>query len=277
MEEPFRIFNNPLSDVLDNNYEKRDKWKNIPYNENKIKYNNRQCNNDNGERRTSGGGITGNWNNRDRTNNVSNNRGNNGNNGNYGNNGNGNNRNGNNNKQNGGEGNNGNYGNNGGNGNYQNNNYGCRPPMTIESKNHYDILSHKPTTLQQAFKIATTIENNRKATGRIGKRDDPKLYNPRATKKDEFSHIIDMLKDIKGNKNHNEKLPPYRSNKPISYNRPRLHDMPYNTNWKVINPVNANLNKETLDPLKKVNNFVEEYPWCEVCNLPHLAEQCMIA
>ncbi|XP_059068488.1 uncharacterized protein LOC131858995 [Cryptomeria japonica] len=108
MEQPFRIFNNPLSDVLDNNYEKRDKWKNIPYNENKGQYNNRQCNHHNGERRTSNGGIIGNWNNRDKTNNVSNNRGKNGNNGNYGNNGNGNNGNGNNNNQNGGGGNNGN-------------------------------------------------------------------------------------------------------------------------------------------------------------------------
>lgn len=63
----------------------------------------------------------------------------------------------------------------------------------------------------------------------------------------------------------------------MNYNRPILHDMPYNTNWKDGKPVNASLNKETHDPLKKVNNFVEEYPWCEVYNLPHVAEQCMIA
>lgn len=88
---------------------------------------------------------------------------------------------------------------------------------------------------------------------------------------------MDMLKDMKGKQNHNEKPPPYRSNKPMNYNRPRLHNMPYNTNWKDGKPVNANLRKETIDPLKKVNNFVEEYPWCEVCNLPHVAEQCMIA
>ncbi|XP_059070895.1 uncharacterized protein LOC131861063 [Cryptomeria japonica] len=218
-----------------------------------------------------------------------NNRGNNGNNGNYGNNGNcgnngnGNNGNGNNNNQNGGGGKNGNNCNNGGNGKYQNNNYGCRPPMTIEwykqldfsgivgylnqissdlrsaipkftgngmdsakqhvinvkntieefqisyedvfmklfvqsltedagelyrnlpdrcidswqEKTHCEILSHRPITLQQAFKMATTIENNRKATRRIGKRDDAKLHNPRATKKDELSQIMGMLKDMK--------------------------------------------------------------------------------
>lgn len=77
----------------------------------------------------------------------------------------------------------------------------------FDSKTHYEILSHKPTTLHQAFKTTITIENNKKNVGRIGKRDDPKLYNPRATKKDEFSQIMDMLKDMKGNQNHNEKLP----------------------------------------------------------------------
>ncbi|XP_059066389.1 uncharacterized protein LOC131067837 [Cryptomeria japonica] len=232
------------------NCEKRGKWKNIPYNENTSQYNDRQYNDYNSERRTSNGGNTGNWNNSNRSINVSNNRGNNSNNGNNdnngngngnnrgnngnnennGNNGNGNNGNRNNNNQNGGGGNNGNNGNNRGNGNYQNTNYGSRPPMTIESKAHYEILSHRPMTLEQAFKTSTSIENNRKYVGRIGKRDDEKLYNPRATKKDELSQIMDMLKDMKGNQNRNEKPPPYRSKNPMNYSRPRLHDMPYNTN-----------------------------------------------
>ncbi|XP_059076712.1 uncharacterized protein LOC131875979 [Cryptomeria japonica] len=173
----------------DNNYEKGDKWKNTPYRENKNQYNYRQCNNHNGERRTNKGEIASNWNNRDWTNKVSNDGGNHGNNGNYGDDDNGNNQNGNNN--------NGNNGNNGGNGNYQTNNYGCKPPITIESKTHYEILSHKPNTLQKDFKTNTTIENNRKAAGKICKRDNPKLYNPTATKKDEFGQIMDMLKDMK--------------------------------------------------------------------------------
>ncbi|XP_059066377.1 uncharacterized protein LOC131028606 [Cryptomeria japonica] len=280
LQQPFRVYNNPLSDVVDNNYEKRDIWKNMPYNENRNQYNYGQCNNHNDERRTNNGEINGNWNDRDMINNVSNNRGNYGNNGNYDNNGNRNNQNGNNN--NGG-------GNNGNNGNgtdyaeqhlinvkniieefeipredvfmklfvqsliedarewYRNlpNRYigSWQEFVTIfleefgehndtsfasheltsikknqnesisefnKSKIHYEILSHKPTTLQQAFKIATTIENNRKATGKIGKRDDPKLYNPRAAKKDEFNQIMDMLKDMKSKKIHNEKPPPYR-------------------------------------------------------------------
>lgn len=64
-----------------------------------------------------------------------------------------------------------------------------------------------------------------------------------------------MLKDMKGKKNHNEKPPPYRSNKPMNYNRSRLHEMPYNTNWKDGKPVNANLKKETPDPLKQEQFF----------------------
>ncbi|XP_059070910.1 uncharacterized protein LOC131861461 [Cryptomeria japonica] len=63
----------------------------------------------------------------------------NGNNGNNGKNGNENNRNKNNNNENGGGGNNGNNSNNRGNGNYQNKNYGCRPPMTIEMYKQLDF------------------------------------------------------------------------------------------------------------------------------------------
>ncbi|XP_059075154.1 uncharacterized protein LOC131875141 [Cryptomeria japonica] len=136
LEQPFRVYNNPLSDVVDNNYEKKDKWKNIPYNENRNQYNYGQYNNHNDERRTNSGEIVGDWNGRDRINNASNNRGNYGNNGNYGHNGNGNDQNRNNNN---GGGNNGNNGNNGGNRNYQANNYGGRPPMTIERYKHLDF------------------------------------------------------------------------------------------------------------------------------------------
>ncbi|XP_059070571.1 uncharacterized protein LOC131860207 [Cryptomeria japonica] len=146
-------------------------------------------------RRTNSGEIAGNWNNRDRINNASNNGGNHGNNGNYGNNGNRDNRNRNNNN---GRGNNGNNGNNGGNRNYQVNNYGVKPPMTIE----------RGCKTMKAFKTTNTIENNRKAAGRICKRDDPKLYNLRTTKKDEFGQVMDMLKDMKEEKDHENEYEP---------------------------------------------------------------------
>lgn len=35
--------------------------------------------------------------------------------------------------------------------------------------------------------------------------------------------------------------------------------------------------KETPDPLKKTNHFANNRPWCDVCQLPHMAEQCVIS
>ncbi|XP_059076677.1 uncharacterized protein LOC131875953 [Cryptomeria japonica] len=146
-----------------------------------------------------------------------------------------------------------------------------------KSKTHYEILSHKPATLQQAYKAASTIENNRKAVGRVGKREDPNLYNPRAPKRDDFGQIMDMLKGLKDKQNQNEKSQSYRNNRPTNFNRPRLHDMPYNTSWKDGKLVKPSINKETPDPLKMANNLVEDFPWCNVCNLSHSEEKCMIA
>ncbi|XP_059070561.1 uncharacterized protein LOC131860200 [Cryptomeria japonica] len=99
-------------------------------------------------------------------------------------------------------GNNGNYGRNGGfnrgNMNNQNNNQKMQEngiesfPMDVlvDSKNlktHYEILCHRPNSLQQAFKTAATIEINRKVVEKVSKRDDPKLYNSRVPKKDELT------------------------------------------------------------------------------------------
>jgi hypothetical protein len=55
----------------------------------------------------------------------------------------------------------------------------------FDGKTHYEIRSQRPSSLPQAFKIAMTIENDRKAAGRINKRDDPKLYNPKNPRKDD--------------------------------------------------------------------------------------------
>ena len=50
--------------------------------------------------------------------------------------------------------------------------------------------------------------------------------------------------------------------------------MPYNTNWKDGNPLN---NKETPNPFKRTNHFVDDWPWCDVYRFPHMLEQCSIA
>lgn len=44
----------------------------------------------------------------------------------------------------------------------------------------YDLGSREPETLRDAFKAAIRIENNRRATGKIGKREEVKiLQNPK--------------------------------------------------------------------------------------------------
>lgn len=63
-----------------------------------------------------------------------------------------------------------------------------------------------------------------------------------------------MLKDMKGRQNRNDRPPAYKNDKP------RLHDMPYNTNWKYGKPEKPNQNKETPDTLKKGNHLVEDFP-----------------
>lgn len=63
---------------------------------------------------------------------------------------------------------------------------------------------------------------------------------------------------------------------------PRLHDMPYNTNWKdgkpqVEKPKIAQ-SQDTPDPLKgKTINNIENTPWCIACDGPHSPHQCAVA
>ena len=54
----------------------------------------------------------------------------------------------------------------------------------FDSKMAYILRDKDPKTLRDAFKIAINIENNRRASGKLGRRDDPKLFNPRHNKKD---------------------------------------------------------------------------------------------
>jgi len=66
------------------------------------------------------------------------------------------------------------------------------------------------------------------------------------------------------------------------HDRPRLHDMPYNTNWKDGRPIDNNrkqpYGKDTPDPLKRnMAHMAENKPWCFVCNLPHSPEYCEVA
>lgn len=53
----------------------------------------------------------------------------------------------------------------------------------LDYKMSYELRKEKPTSLQHAFKIVLSLENIRKITGKGMKRDDPKLFNPKAPKK----------------------------------------------------------------------------------------------
>lgn len=61
--------------------------------------------------------------------------------------------------------------------------------------------------------------------------------------------------------------------------RPRLHDMPYNTNQKDGKPViDRPRNKETPDPLRKKGAYmVNNNLWCETCDKPHSSDCCVVA
>lgn len=55
---------------------------------------------------------------------------------------------------------------------------------TKHSKMAYQLRDKEPKNLRDAFKFVVIIENNRKASGKLGRRDDPKLFNPKNNKKE---------------------------------------------------------------------------------------------
>ena len=54
----------------------------------------------------------------------------------------------------------------------------------FESKMAYHLRDKDPKTLRDAYKIVVNIGNNRKASNKLGRRDDPQLFNPKNNKKE---------------------------------------------------------------------------------------------
>ena len=54
----------------------------------------------------------------------------------------------------------------------------------FDSKMAYIHRDKDPKTLREAFEIVVDIENNRRESRKLGKRDDPKLFNPRNNKRE---------------------------------------------------------------------------------------------
>ena len=65
---------------------------------------------------------------------------------------------------------------------------------SLDHKINYEIRKEKSITLQQAFKIALSLENIRKATSKGLKGDDPKLCIPKASKKNKEEDKINKKK-----------------------------------------------------------------------------------
>lgn len=97
----------------------------------------------------------------------------------------------------------------------------------FDSKTNYKLRTKNHTTLQGVMKDAITIENNRKAAGTMGRREDARLFNPKAPKQanddDKLDKVLNVLKDLSVKMNKIEKQQFYH------HDRPKLHDMPCNT------------------------------------------------
>ena len=52
----------------------------------------------------------------------------------------------------------------------------------FDRKMDYQLRDKEPKNLKHAFKFAINNENNRKASRKLGRRDDPKLFNPKNNK-----------------------------------------------------------------------------------------------
>ena len=79
----------------------------------------------------------------------------------------------------------------------------------FNSKMAYILRDKDPKTLREAFKSFVNIENNRRASGKLGKRDDPKIFNIRNNKRegdkpttnkkneeDKMDQVLGLLKNL---------------------------------------------------------------------------------
>lgn len=153
--------------------------------------------------------------------------------------------------------------------------------------------------MRDSYKVAVNIENNRKTSGELGRRDDPKLFNPKNNNRKEanktpigkkleeptIAQVLEMLKKMNP-KNFNahksnvfEKIPINNNN----YNRqPRMKNYLYTTQWKDGKPVpnqTQNLkDKGTPDTLQRnIVNMSDDVPWCIICQYPYSSFYCAIS
>lgn len=137
----------------------------------------------------------------------------------------------------------------------------------------YILRDKNPHNLRDAFRIAINVESNRKASEKLGRRTDGRLWqetkqqpNKVAKEDDKIEKLVTAMKDLTAKVNKNDK-PHYNwQDRP-----PRLHDMPYNTNWKdgkpQIEKPKIAQSQDIPDPLKgKTVHNIENTPWCIACD-----------
>ena len=166
-----------------------------------------------------------------------------------------------------------------------------------DSRMPYIIRYKDPKTSRDVYKMAMNIENKKPTSGKLGRRDDPKLFNPRGNKKEGDKSIVTKKPkdDIMGqvlNLLKNLNPPAYHANKPNTHEKPQFNNnynkkptvknYPYTTQWKhgkpIPNPSQGIKDKGTSNPLK-INsiNMMDDVPWCIVCQSPHSPNYCAIA
>ena len=60
----------------------------------------------------------------------------------------------------------------------------------FDNKMAYQLRDKDPKKFRYAFKIVVNIEDNRKSSSKIGRRDDPKLFNPKKNNKREVDKTL---------------------------------------------------------------------------------------
>ena len=104
----------------------------------------------------------------------------------------------------------------------------------FDSKMAYELRDKAPWTLRDAYKVAVNIENNRKTSSKLGRRDDPKLFNSRnnnrkdvdrtlvGNKTDEpkISQVLDLLKKMNPTT--------FNAHKPNTGEKTTVHNNNYN-------------------------------------------------
>lgn len=141
--------------------------------------------------------------------------------------------------------------------------------------------------------MAINIENNRRISGKLGRRDyykpqvsnikEPRKPDTKPKEEDSLKQILKAIKDLKPGESRNNRVV---ENDRASFNNfnklPRMLNYPYNTQWNDGKPIlperRDKPSDKTPNPLHKNSvNMIEDVPWCIICQSPHDPYYCVVA